>query len=54
MFVDVFVKLRYNVEVSEVAGTIQNNVKSTIENMTEFKVSAVNVHIMDVEFVSEN
>lgn len=50
MYIDVYVKLMYNVEISDVASSIQNTVKETIENMTEFKVSDVNVHVIDVEF----
>ena len=50
MHIDVFVKLLHNVEVSDVASNIQNTVKETIENMTEFKVKDVNVHVIDVEF----
>ena len=48
--VDVYVKLRYNVEVSDVASAIQSTIKNTIESMTEFKVKDVNVHVIDVEF----
>ena len=50
MFVDVYVKLRYNLEVSDVASAIQSTIKNTIESMTEFKVKDVNVHVIDVEF----
>ena len=50
VFIDVYVKLAYNVEVSDVASSIQSTVKNTIENMTEFKVKDVNVHVIDVEF----
>lgn len=50
MFIDVYVKLRYNVEVSDVASSIQSTIKNTIESMTEFKVKDVNVHVSDVEF----
>lgn len=53
MHIDVFVKLLRNVEVSDVASNIQNTIKDTIENMTEFKVRDVNVHVIDVE-VDEN
>lgn len=49
-FIEVFVKLRYNVEVSDVSSSIQSTIKSTIESMTEFKVADVNVHVIDVEF----
>lgn len=50
MYIDVYVKLKYNVDVSDVASTLQSTVKSTIENMTEFRVHSVNVHVKDVEF----
>lgn len=50
VYVDVFVKLAYNVEVSDVASNIQSTIKNTIESMTEFKVKDVNVHVIDVEF----
>ncbi len=50
VYVDVYVKLAYNVEVSDVASGIQSTVKNTIENMTEFKVKDVNVHVIEVEF----
>ncbi len=50
MYVDVYVKLLYNVEVSDVASCIQSTAKNTIESMTEFKVKAVNVHVIEVEF----
>lgn len=50
MYIEVYVKLMYNVEVSDIASNIQNTVKETIENMTEFKVKDVNVHVIDVEF----
>lgn len=50
VFVDVYVKLAYNVDVSDVASNLQNTVKNTIENMTEFKAKSVNVHVIDVEF----
>lgn len=51
--VDVFVKLLWTVEVSDVASRLQNTIKSTIESMTEFRVKDVNVHVIGVE-VNEN
>ena len=50
VFIEVYVKLAYNVEVSDVASSIQSTVKNVIENNTEFKVKDVNVHVIDVEF----
>ncbi|HIT78003.1 MAG TPA: Asp23/Gls24 family envelope stress response protein [Candidatus Limihabitans stercoravium] len=54
MYIDIYVKLRHNVKVGTVAGQIQSEVKSNIENMTEFKVKSVNVHVVDVEFEENN
>ena len=51
--VDVFVKLLWTVEVSDVASRLQNTIKSTIESMTEFRVKDVNLHVIGVE-VNEN
>ena len=50
VYVDVFVKLRFDVEVNDVASTIQSTVHNTVEAMTEFKVKDVNVHVLDVGF----
>ncbi len=50
VYVDVFVKLRYDVEVNDIASTIQSTIHSTIEAMTEFKVKDVNVHVLDIGF----
>ena len=50
MYIDVYVKMKYNVEVSDVASRIQSSVKNTIESMTEFRVKSVNVHCIEVEF----
>ena len=50
VYVDVFVKLRFDVEVNDVASTIQSTVHNTVEAMTEFKVKDVNVHVLDIGF----
>ena len=51
--IDVSVKLIYTVNVSDVAGEIQHTIKKILETMTEFKISAVNVHVVEVEFNNE-
>lgn len=50
VYVDVFVKLRFDVEVNDVASTIQSTIHNTVEAMTEFKVKDVNVHVLDIGF----
>ncbi len=51
LYIDVYVKMMFNVEVSDVASNLQNTIKNTIESMTEFTVKFVNVHVIDVEFL---
>ena len=48
VFVAVAVKWGYN--VPELAYRIQQSVKQSVENMTKYKVSEVDVHIRDVVF----
>ena len=51
--IDVFVNVKFGFSVKDVAFRVQENIKSSVESMTEFKVSSVNVHVVGVTF-SEN
>ncbi len=48
--IDVFVNVKFGYSVKDVAFRVQENIKSSVESMTEFKVSAVNVHVVGVTF----
>lgn len=50
VYVDVSVSVRYGYNVPELAYRIQQSVKQSIENMTNFKVAEVDVHVLDVVF----
>jgi uncharacterized alkaline shock family protein YloU len=50
IYVDVSVVVKYGYNVPELAYRIQQSVKQSVENMTRYKVSVVNVHIQDVVF----
>lgn len=50
IYIDVYVKLLFSVNVTQVASNIQHTIKSTLETMTEFKVKDINVHVVDVHF----
>jgi uncharacterized alkaline shock family protein YloU len=53
--IDVFVNVKFGCSVKDVAFRVQENIKSSVESMTEFKVEAVNVHVVGVNFSeSEN
>ena len=47
---DVSVKVDSTVNVSALAFKIQQSIKHSVESMTSYKVSKVNVHIQDVNF----
>jgi uncharacterized alkaline shock family protein YloU len=43
--IDIFVTIKYGYTIPEVAGNVQNAVRSAVETMTGLKVTAVNVHV---------
>lgn len=47
--VDLSVCLEYGYSIPEVGSSVQEKVKSAIENMTGMQVTDVNVHVADVE-----
>ena len=53
MYVDVFVKVKFGYSVRDVAFRVQENVKSSIESMTEFKAAEINIHVTGVVFTDE-
>lgn len=53
VIVDVFVIVEYKVNIPSVAWDIQEHVKNEIVEMTELKVSAVNINIQGVQFPEE-
>lgn len=50
IYVDVSVCVKYGYNVPELAYRIQQSVKQSVENMTRYKVTEVDVHIRDVVF----
>ena len=50
VYVDVYVNVLFGYSVKDVAFRVQENVKRSIESMTDFKVEAINVHVMGVVF----
>ena len=53
VIVDVFVIVEYKVNIPSVAWDIQEHVKSEIVEMTELKVSAVNINIQGAQMPEE-
>lgn len=50
VYVDVYVNVLFGYSVRDVAFRVQENVKSSIESMTDYKVEAINVNVMGVVF----
>ena len=48
--IDVFVNVKFGYSVKDVAFRVQENIKSSVESMTEFKVDSINVHVVGVTF----
>ena len=52
VYADVSVVVKYGYNVPELAYRIQQSVKQNVENMTNYKVVKVDVHVQDVVFES--
>ena len=50
VYVEVFIDVIFGYSVKDVAFRVQENIKSSIESMTEFKVDTINVNVMGVVF----
>ena len=53
IFIDVFVNVYFGYSVNDVAFKVQENIKRSVESMTDFKVDSVNIHVVGVVFDSE-
>ena len=50
VYVDVYVNVLFGYSVKDVAFRVQENIKSSIESMTDFKVASINVNVTGVVF----
>ena len=53
LFIDVFVNVYFGYSVNDISYKVQENIKKSVESMTEFKVDSVNVHVVGVIFDEE-
>ena len=51
--IDLFVIVKYGVKIPDVAFSIQNSVKTSVEGMTGLKVKSVNINVQGVTFEKE-
>ena len=52
--IDVFIDVLISVKCSDVAFRVQENIKRSIESMTDFKTGTINVNILGVKFDEKN
>ena len=52
--IDVYLNILFGHAVNDVAFRVQENIKRSVESMTEFKVKKTNVHIYGIDFDIEN
>ncbi len=52
--IDLFVIVKYGVKIPDVAFSIQNSVKGSVETMTGLKIKSVNINVQGVTFDKEN
>lgn len=53
VIIDLFVIVRYGVKIPDVAFSIQNSVKNSVETMTGLNVKSVNINVQGVTFDKE-
>lgn len=51
--IDLYIVVEYGVKIPELAWTIQENVKNSVETMTGLSVPKVNIHIEGISFEKE-
>ena len=51
--VDVFVIVDYGVKINQVAGEVQQKIKTAIEEMTGLIIKSVNVHVQGIKIAKE-
>ena len=54
VIIDIYVIVAYGVRIPDVAWSIQNSVKTSVENMTGLTVKAVNINVQGVNFEKKN
>lgn len=50
VILDLYLAVKYGARIPEVAYKVQENVKKSVEGMTDLKVSQVNIHVQGVTF----
>lgn len=54
VIIDIYVIVKYGVKIPDVAFSIQNSVKNSVETMTGLNVKSVNINVQGVTFDKDN
>lgn len=52
--IDLYVKLNMGVKIAAVCERVQQSVKKSVQNMTGYAVTQVNVHVVDIDIANES
>jgi uncharacterized alkaline shock family protein YloU len=53
MNVNIYMNIYYAYNVSEIAYRVQENIKNSLASMVEMKIDKINVHVLGVDFPTE-
>jgi len=53
MNVDIYMNVYFGYNVSEIAYRVQENIKNSLASMVEMKIDKINVHVLGVDFPTE-
>lgn len=48
---DVYIEVNSEVSCSDIAYRVQDNIKKTVETMTDYKMGVINVNVLSVKFL---
>lgn len=52
--VDVYINVYFGYNVSDIASRVQENIKNSIASMIDTNIDRINVHVLGVEFETQN
>lgn len=52
--IDVNIKLKAGRKIDQVCEEIQSNIKVSVQNITNYAVSKINIHVIDIELEDNN
>ena len=54
LIIDVYIKVFNGINIPDISFRVQENIKNNISSMVEMKIGKINVHVVGVDFISNN